>query len=596
MPETTTQAEESKATPNGSEVNGQQPDAEPKPPAALSKPPQLTATPKKRPAARVVALLVVAALVAGAGYTFRSRLRALVSNDTGQATQTAERKVLYWVDPMHPAYKSNKPGTAPDCGMDLVPVYEEGAEAKTNAPAGAIQISAEKQQLIGVQYGEAVYKPVSRTLRAVGRLAYDETKITRIHPKIEGWVEQVFVDFTGKEVRRGEPLLSLYSPDLLQTQQEFLLARRGRNELAESPFREAVAGSESLYQAARRRLELWDVTEGQIREIERTGRPQRALTIHAPSGGFVLARNAYARQRVTPDTELYQIADLSTVWVLADIYEYEAPEVKLGQAATVTLSYLPGRAYRGKVTYIYPQLDSTTRTLKARIEVPNPGFALKPDMYANVELKIDYGRRVVVPEEAVMDAGAEQTVFVAREGGYFEPRRVTLGAKVDREYIVLGGLKAGERVVTSANFLIDSESKLKSAAGGMGMPGMSHGEGTSNQSPSAPKDHSEHRATPTPDHSQHQPPRQQQQQQPQPQPKAEDHSGHQSAAESDARPHGPAEDHSAHTKAAAEHDHAKETGQVLYYYCPMHEDQRSNQPGKCPKCKMSLIPKHAGRK
>jgi membrane fusion protein, copper/silver efflux system len=588
MPETTTQAEESKAALNESEANATPPEATPES-AALSKQPQPTVTlKKKRPAARVVMLLVVAVLL-GAGYAFRARLLNLVSNGPDQATQTAERKVLYWVDPMHPAYKSNKPGTAPDCGMDLVPVYEAGAEANANAPAGAIQISPEKQQLIGVQYGEAVYKPVSRTLRAVGRLAYDETKITRIHPKIEGWVEQVFVDFTGKEVHRGEPLLSLYSPDLLQTQQEFLLARRGRDELSASPFREAVTGSESLYEAARRRLELWDVTEGQIREIERTGRPQRALTVHAPSDGFVLARNAYAKQRVTPDTELYQIADLSSVWVLADIYEYEAPEVKLGQAATVTLSYLPGRAYKGKVTYIYPQLDSTTRTLRARVEVPNPGFALKPDMYANVELRVDYGRRVVVPEEAVMDAGAEQTVFVAHEGGYFEPRRVTLGAKVDGEYIVLGGLKAGERLVTSANFLIDSESKLKSAAGGMGMPGMNHGESTTGQSPPAPKDHSEHRATPTPDHSQHQPPRQ-------PPPKAEDHSEHQSAAESEPRPHGPAEDHSAHTKAAAEHDHANATGRVLYYYCPMHEDQRSNQPGKCPKCKMGLIPKHAGGK
>jgi membrane fusion protein, copper/silver efflux system len=525
MPETTTQAEESRAALNEPEANVTPPEATPESAAALSKQPQPTETPaKKRPAARVVMLLLVAGLL-GAGYTFRARLLNLVSKGGGQATQTAERKVLYWVDPMHPAYKSNKPGTAPDCGMDLVPVYEAGAEATANAPAGAIQISPEKQQLIGVQYGEAVYKPVSRTLRAVGRLAYDETKITRIHPKIEGWVEQVFVDFTGKEVRKGEPLLSLYSPDLLQTQQEFLLARRGRDELSASPFREAVAGSESLYQAARRRLELWDVTEGQIREIERTGRPQRALTVHAPSDGFVLARNAYARQRVTPDTELYQIADLSSVWVLADIFEYEAPEVKLGQAATVTLSYLPGRAYRGKVTYIYPQLDGTTRTLKARIEVPNPGLALKPDMYANVELRIDYGRRVVVPEEAVMDAGAEQSVFVAREGGYFEPRRVTLGAKVDREYIVLGGLKAGERVVTSANFLIDSESKLKSAAGGMGMPGMNHGDGKNKpgQQATPQADHSNHKpaapATPQPTPT------------PAPKPKTEDHSHHQHGEE-----------------------------------------------------------------
>jgi RND family efflux transporter MFP subunit len=516
MTDTTTGTGESQAVLNGSTANKDQLPAGLEPPAPQGLPPR-----PQRPLARWVVLLLLVGL-AGAVYSFRTRLLGLGSRDTATTTRTAERKVLYWIDPMHPAYKSDQPGKAPDCGMDLVPVYEEGAGTQSNIPEGAIQISPEKQQLIGVQYGEAVYKPVSRTLRAVGRLAYDETKIVRIHPKIEGWVEQVFADFTGKEVRRGEPLLSLYSPELLQAQQEFLIARRGRDELSTSPFREAVSGSESLYQAARKRLELWDVTAEQVREIERSGRPSRVLTLYAPANGFVLARNAYAKQRVTPETELYQLADLSTVWVLADIYEYEAPDVKLGQSATITLSYLPGRAYRGRITYLYPQLDSTTRTLKARIEVPNPGFALKPDMYANVELQIDYGRRIVVPEEAVMDSGAEQTVFVAHEGGYFEPRRVTLGAKVDKEYIVLGGLKAGERVATSANFLIDSESQLKSAAGGMGMPGMEHGggKGKAEQQSPPPVDHSQHETGGKParkreDHSGHQPT-----------PPPVDHSGH----------------------------------------------------------------------
>jgi RND family efflux transporter MFP subunit len=209
----------------------------------------------------------------------------------------------------------------------------------------------------------------------------------------------------------------------------------------------------------------------------------------------VLARNAFPKQRVTPETELYSIADLSAVWVIADIYEYEAPEIRLGQQAEVTLAYFPGKTFRGTVAYIYPQLDSTTRTLKVRIEVPNPGFTLKPEMYANVELKIDYGRRLVVPQEAVMDSGAEAVVFVAHEGGYFEPRQVGIGAKVGNEVIVASGLKPGERVVTSANFLIDSESKLKAAAGGMGLPGHSgnHGGAPAGAGkPSAPTDHSSH--------------------------------------------------------------------------------------------------------
>ena len=446
----------------------------------------ITAIPpaKKQPIIRWVVIFLIIGL-AGAGYAYRTRLLKLISKDT--TAQTAERKVQYWVDPMHPAYKSDKPGKAPDCGMDLVPVYaEENTAVKLNLPEGTIQISPEKQQLIGVQYGEVRYQPVSKTLRTVGRLTYDETKIAHVHSKNEGWIEKVYVDFTGKYVKRGQPLISLYSPELLQTQQEFLLARRGRDELSTSPFREAVNASASLYQAARKRLELWDISEEQINDLEKSGKPDKALTIYAPKDGFVLARNSFIKQRVTPDTELYTLADLSTIWVIADIYEYEASEIKVGQSAVVTLAYFSGRTYKGKVTYISPQLDNTTRTLKVRIELANPGFALKPDMFANVELGISYGKRLVVPQEAVMDSGAEQIVFVAMEGGYFEPRKVQLGAKVDNEFIVLSGLVAGERIVTSATFLVDSESKLKSAAGGMSMPGMSHGSENKTPATNAP--------------------------------------------------------------------------------------------------------------
>ncbi len=474
---------------------------------------------RKRALSRFVLTLIIIG-IAGAGYLQRERLLNLIrSRDAGQSLTPGgqARRVLYWVDPMHPAYKSDKPGKAPDCGMDLVPVYENGAgQLAADLPEGAFRISSEKQQLIGVQYGEADYKAVSKTLRAVGRLTYDETKIARVHTKIDGWIEQVYVDFTGKLVKKGQPLISIYSPELLQTQQEFLLARRGRDELAESPFREAVNASESLFQAARKRLELWDVSEAQIDELEKSGKPTKTLTLFAPADGFVLARNAFAKQRVTPETELYAIADLSTIWVMADVYEYEAPEIKAGQRADVTLSYYPGRVYRSKVTYIYPQLDNATRTLKARVELPNPDFALKPDMYANVDLKIDYGKRLVVPQEAVMDSGAEALVFVAHEGGYFEPRKVTVGAKVDNTLIVLGGLKAGERVVTSANFLIDSESKLKSAAGGMGMPGHGGHDGAPAGGKPSPQTGPE-------DHSQHQ---QMQPSQARPQEKTTDHSGH----------------------------------------------------------------------
>lgn len=565
---------------------------------------------KQRATTRWVVLLLIAGL-AVIGYTQRARLLSFFKaqtaddvasgGDHSSAGHKPELKVLYWQDPMHPAYKSDKPGKAPDCGMDLVPVYEEGAQMQSNLPEGAFKISPEKQQLIGVQYGEAAYRSVSKTLRTVGRMAYDETKIVRIHPKFEGWIEKVWVDFTGKLVEKRQPLISIYSPELLQTQQEFLLARRGREELAESTFRGAINASESLYQAARKRLELWDINEAQIVELEKSGSPTKTLTLYAPTNGFVLTRNAFLKQRVTPETELYSIADLSTIWVLADIYEYEAPEVKLGQTVNITLSYYPGRVYRGKVTYVYPQLDSTTRTLKVRIEVPNPDFALKPDMYANAELKIDYGKRLVVPQEAVLDSGSEQTIFIAHEGGYFEPRKVQLGAKVDNNFIILGGLKAGERVVTSANFLVDSESKLKSAAGGMGMPGMNHGGGgAANSKPSPQADHSQHQqgaqsapvAKPE-DHSRHKQG---------PQAKSEDHSQHQSPApkpKATPKAQPPQEDHSQH-QAPATTDHsqhqAKPARKVLYWYDPMHPTYKSPKPGKAPDCGMDLVPKYADEK
>ncbi len=555
----------------------------------------ISRTPKKLLVFRWLVLLLVIGLGA-AGYAYRARLLRLIIKDTTQTTQTAGRKVLYWVDPMHPAYKSNNPGTAPDCGMDLVPVYESGDQTATNLPPGAIQITPERQQLIGVQYGQAVYRTVSKTLRTVGRLAYDETRVTHVHTKYEGWIEEVFVDFTGKLVKKGQPLMSIYSPELLQTQQEFLLARRGRAELGESPFHEAVYGANSLYEAARKRLELWDISEEQIRELERSGKPTRALPLYAPNSGFVITRNAFQKQRVMPETELYTIADLSNIWVVADIYEFEAPEVKLGQAAVVTLTYFPGRTFRGKVTYIYPQLDNVTRTLKVRVEVPNPGFALKPDMYANVELKIDYGQHVVVPQEAVMDSGAEKQVFVAREGGYFEPRRVELGAKVDQDVIVLSGLKAGEMVVTSANFLIDSESKLKSATSGMGAPG-GHGHGGAAPSAGAqpsPTDHSKHGSnapapSPPVDHSRHQPQGESRQQ---------EHNEHQPEGNGHSQLQAAPEDHSQHREEAVKHErnYSKLNGKILYYYCPMHTEQRSDKPGTCPKCKMRLIPKHANEK
>lgn len=387
--------------------------------------------------------------------------------ETTHKAAPGEKKILYWQDPMHPAFKSDKPGKAPDCGMDLVPVYAEGGGPEGEMPSGTTQITAQKQQLIGVQYGQAALRPLVRTIRAVGRLSYDETKITHIHTKFDGWISKVYVDFTGQLIRKGQPLFTVYSPELVSTQQEYLIAKRAHKYLSDAPYAEVSEGANSLLDSARERLKLWDISDAQIDELDKTGKVQRDLTMYSPVNGFVLDRKAFENVRVTADTDLYTIADLSTVWANAEVYEYEVPYVRLGQKAIMSLSYYPGEAFKGKVSYIYPQLDTMTRTLKVRLDFPNSEFKLKPDMYADIQLQIDYGTKLVVPQDAVLDSGTEQVVFVARGDGYFEPRKVEVGPKIDDSVVILSGLKAGEKIVTSGNFLVDSESRLKTAMGQM---------------------------------------------------------------------------------------------------------------------------------
>jgi RND family efflux transporter MFP subunit len=379
------------------------------------------------------------------------------------------RKILYWTDPMIPGFKSDKPGKSP-MGMDLEPVYEEEIAAAKALPSGTVRIKPEMQQMIGVEFGEVTEQQLSKTILTVGRLAYDETKIARIQTRIDGWIEKVFVDFAGMLVKKGQPLLSVYSPELFSAQQELLIAKKTMETLAGSEFKEVSANAESLYRSTKERLRLWNITDGEIKQIETRGTPLRALTFNSPISGFVLTRNAYPGQRIAPDTELYSIADLTTVWVLADVFEYEVANIHLGQTATMTLASFPGETYTGTVSYVYPGLDATSRTLKIRLQFPNPNFKLKPDMWANVSLKIDYGRQLAIPSNAVLDSGTEQIVFVALGDGYFEPRKIQPGAQVGNLYTVLSGLQRGEKIVTSGNFLIDSESKLKSALSGMGSP------------------------------------------------------------------------------------------------------------------------------
>jgi RND family efflux transporter MFP subunit len=306
-----------------------------------------------------------------------------------------------------------------------------------------------------------------RDVRTTGQVTTDESRIAHVHVKVNGFIDKVFVDYVGQLVKKGEPLFTLYSADLVATQNEYLIAKRGEKTLGGSPFAEVAQGSQSLLRSARERLKLWDISEEQIAKLDETGEVQRTLTFYSPINGFVTDRKVFANTSVNPDTELYTVADLSSVWVNADVYEYEVPFVKVGQRAEMRLSYYPGKTWSGRVSFIYPTVDPATHTVKVRVEFANSKFELKPQMFADVQLKVNYGNQVMVPQEAVLDSGKEQTVFVAHEGGYFEPRRITTGAKLDGKVVVLSGLKTGETVVTSGNFLVDSESRLKSSMDGM---------------------------------------------------------------------------------------------------------------------------------
>jgi Cu(I)/Ag(I) efflux system membrane fusion protein len=355
--------------------------------------------------------------------------------------------------------------------LSIESIQKEGKMQEV-AP-GTVQISPEKQQLIGVKFGTVEMRPLEKVIRTVGRVDYDEKRIVTVSPKIGGWIEDLYVDFTGRFVSKGEPLLTIYSPELVSTQEEYLIALRAKKDLAKSSFPEVAGSGTSLAESAKRRLKLWDISDDQIKALEESGQVKKTLTLHSPFSGFVLEKAAYNGMNVMPGIALFKLADLSVVWLYADIYEYELPFIRLGQQASVQLSYIPGEIFTGKAIYIYPSLNPETRTAKVRFEIPNPHGKLKPEMYANVEIKVHLGQKLAVPEGAIIDTGLRQLAIVDKGSGYFEPREVKVGSKVEGYYEVIKGLKAGERVVTSANFLIDSESKLKEAVGGMaGMPGM----------------------------------------------------------------------------------------------------------------------------
>lgn len=381
--------------------------------------------------------------------TFFSDTTAASPPVSAQATErTAADGVAYYSCSMHPSVHSNTPGKCPICGMGLVPVTTE--EVKT----GTITVDAQRRQLIGVETGRVERKPLTIAVRAVGKITYDETGLADVTLKYRGWVGEVFADYTGASVEKGKPLFTIYAPELLSAQQEFLESlRRSRSGGA----REAT-----LLANAKRRLQLWNLTDVQIATLAETGKAREYVPIVSPVTGTVIEKNIVAGSTAEAGMRLYRIADLSTVWVDAEIYESDLPLVQVGQQAKVTLSYLPGQSFTGTVAYVYPYLDAPTRTGRIRLALPNPSGMFRPNMYATVAIEEPQGEQLIVPEDAVVMAGQTNLVFLDLGKGRLKPQKIKIGRKGPDGYVVLDGLKEGDVVVTSGNFLIAAESKLKS--------------------------------------------------------------------------------------------------------------------------------------
>jgi Cu(I)/Ag(I) efflux system membrane fusion protein/cobalt-zinc-cadmium efflux system membrane fusion protein len=468
------------------------------------------------------------------------KLTPMRSAAEAAAASSGERKIAYWQAPMDPTYTSDKPGKSP-MGMDLVPVYEDEAAGWSE---GAITIDPVTVQNMGIRTEMVERRDLSRVIRTFGHLDYSEENIYLVNTKISGWIEKLYVNTTGEIVKKGQPLLTLYSPELVSTQEEYLLAVGNWNRLKDSPNREPVEGARRLLEASRKRLNFWDIPEVQIEELERSGVTSRTMTINSPANGVVMHKNALQGGHVKTGEDLFRIADISTIWVIAHIYEYELPWVKVGQEAVMTLPYQPGVDYRGRIDYVYPYLDREARDVRIRVVFSNPtgangGYELKPDMYSEVTVNAPVRDNVLaIPSEAVIRSGKRNLVFIDRGDGTFLPREVRLGVEGGDGLIeALDGVAAGERIVVSAQFLLDSESNLQEAVRKMLQARVKKSTATA-----------------------------------------------------------AGEEHETMEKA---HEHAHEmpvkaelAGERSYYVCPMDEDGEvvAIAPGECPKCGMDLVP------
>jgi RND family efflux transporter MFP subunit len=412
--------------------------------------------------AALLLALVTAAFLAGVWVSWRA---------SGRARPSSTRKVLHWVDPMHPAYKSDKPGIAPDCGMALEPVYADGpaAGAASSVPPGVLLVSPEKQQTIGVRVARVETSSVDRTIRTVGRVTVDENRVYRLVATVDGIVRELHPNAAGSFVRQDQVLLTYYSSEFLGAQQAYFYALNTLDRITgdkSEPTEQAILTNAQLRSAVDtlRNLGMSDV---QIRDLGRSRRLVRDIELRSPVSGYVLSRSVFPRERLERGTELYRVADLSRLWVFADLFESDAQYVRPGTAALLSFPFRQGVPIRSRISNVLPQLDPTTRTLKVRLDIDNADMTLRPDMFVDVEIAATLPAAVTVPADAVVDSGLRKLVFVDRGSGYFEPRRVETGWRSDDRVEIVKGLMPGETIVVSGNFLLDSESRMKAAAMGI---------------------------------------------------------------------------------------------------------------------------------
>ncbi len=413
---------------------------------------------KSRAVKTIAYLLVFSSLIYAALYRWAHQQH---KEEASSASTKSERRILYYRCPMHPNNRSDHSGTAPCCGMAYEPVYandDASSRASSLAPS-VVSISPEQQQLIGIAYEIVAYRPVHKTINAPAKLGWDETKVARVQTKLEGWIDQVHVPYPGTVVHKNQQLMTLYNPQSLGAQQAFLAEMKMGPSTASNP----PSNTQALMMA-RRKLELLGFTEEQIETLGRVRVPLEKMVLFSPINGVVVECNVHVGQKITPDT-LYTIVDTSTVWATADLLGGDAASVTVGQPANMVVPYWPGRTFHGFVDSVLPLLDAASHTIKVRVRFENPGALLKPEMYGEIEFRGKPTRRLTLPRDAVLDSGLEQIVFVNNGGNYFQPQPVHTGGRFGDRVEVLSGLKPGQRVVTSGNFLLDSESRLRAPNG-----------------------------------------------------------------------------------------------------------------------------------